>query len=221
MAFIDELGESIQKRIDQAAELLSFDPKQLDDEIALRCGWDQIGSGATNYNTHKLKVIDQGRVELRSTLSSLMLPTIFIILGAISSISVIANNSDTTILGVFIGLVFIIIGGSIHISVNKPRVFDKSSGKYWKGRKTPQTSKFEKDLLADLNDIYAVQLIPRSGISSERSYRTIIKSNYELNLVKSSGERVNVVAYVTGELAKSEAKTIANFLGVKLWDITI
>jgi hypothetical protein len=221
MSFIDELADSIQKRVDQATELISFDPKQLDDEVALRCGWDQIGSGATNYDTHKARVVNERRVELRSTISSLMLPAIFILVGVISSVSVIANNSDTILLGVFIGAIFTIIGSSIHISVNKPRVFDKDSGNYWKGRKIAQPSKFEKDLLADLNDIYAVQLIPRTGISSERSYRTMIKSNYELNLVKRSGERVNVVSYVSGGIAKGDARTIADFLGVKLWDITI
>jgi hypothetical protein len=133
--------------------------------------------------------------------------------------------------------IVMLIGGSIlggggvwlYYFMNKPIVFDKDSGYFWKGRKDPQQAlmpEMSKDFVR-LKDIHAIQLlseecmmIGRSGSGSGTREVKIPFYSYEINLVLEDGSRMNVIDQGNLNRIRADAKTLAQFLEVPLWDAT-
>jgi len=201
----------------------AFDPATLYDPVAMQTNWTPVKSGGSNFQTHKLVMIDPNRQEFMATTGAKLFYIIFILIGAglligfPVAIIISANISLelATLMPAFIGLVFLIAGISLYYFGTSPCVFDKRQGYFWKGRKSPNEvlNKNKLKAFADLKKIHALQIISEYCRSDKNSYYS-----YELNLVLRDGKRVNVIDHGNYEKLIDDARMLASFLGKPVWD---
>ena len=81
-------------------------------------------------------------------------------------------------------------------------VFDRTSCSFVHKRRT-----------ADLKSIRAIQLVREYVSGNKNSYYS-----YELNLVCSSGDRINIVDHGSLRAIREDAELLANYLSLPVWD---
>ncbi|AGA35385.1 hypothetical protein TVNIR_3757 [Thioalkalivibrio nitratireducens DSM 14787] len=204
---------------------LPLDPTRYDDPVAEQTDWTPIGGSSANFRTHRLREVEQGRLEFRTTLGAKLFWMIFAAIG-LGLLAVFYGNGlqaegfewNPDMLGVTaFGLVFAAVGfGGLYFS-SAPIVFDLRRGLFWKGRKAPGRVADRRRLkhFAELNDVHALQLLRTWSTGKNR------RRVYELNLVLKDGERVPVLRH-GGSLAalRAEAEQVARLLDRPLWDAT-
>jgi len=203
---------------------------KFDDPIANKCGWTPAKGGGASFCTNKLKQISPFRIEFRATYSVIIFSIGSLLIG-LGVIALFIKNSylektsiwsTTGMLVILCGLVFSVVGGFLLYYYTKPIVFDKNIGLFWKGRRRPQTTPYYTydNAGANLNQIYAIQVISEFiGNHHHNSKRSGSKS-YEINLVLKDGERINVVDHGKRGRIREDARILAGFLGVPIWDAT-
>ncbi len=174
--------------------------------------------------THVLKEAAPGRVEFKARGMALLFPVFFIAVG----IGVIITaglfwfkqgDKEIVFLGLF-GFVFFLAGLFILRAWMTPRVFDRSTGFYWRGRKIPDNSNVQSiKECCRLIDIHAIQLLDEYIRSSSDNGRNTSFYSYELNLVLKDGKRLNVVDHGKLSLIRDDAAKLAGFLNVPVWDV--
>jgi len=210
--------EALRSRVKPA-----FDPAVLNDSIAMLTEWTPMARGGANFKTHKLVQVYSNRYEFRTGAGMKILSAVFALAGLgvmIFAGGASINQKDFPVtVGVFMtlfGLIFVITGIGIYRAASIPRVFDKDSGYYWKGRTDPNLMlNREYQNCVRLPDIHAVQIIPEWVRSNKSSY-----TSYELNLVLKDGKRLNVIDHGNVKALRADAETIAGFLQVPVWDIS-
>jgi hypothetical protein len=101
-----------------------------------------------------------------------------------------------------------------YFSYSTPRVFDKNSGYYFKGKKiSGNTIDEDNKHVIRLEDIYALQILSEKFVVRQRSY-----TSYELNIVLNDFRRINVVDHSDIEAIRKDATAIAEFLGVQVME---
>lgn len=202
----------------------NFSPASIDDPMAQQISWQPISKTSRSSRSSKLKTIHSDLKEFKVTLSGLLLPLIFIVVGSLLTLLIITNfiNEETRPSGVELFLlpllsVFIIGVGVLFLSRSVEKiVFDRNKGIYWKG-KDPATVMRPEELknYAKLEEVYALQFISKSVRTSKSSYLA-----YELNLVLKSGNRLNVVCHGSGRHLHREGQELAEFIGKPFWNGT-
>ena len=208
---------------------VSVDPSRFGDRVAEATGWTWAKKkDEPNFGTHKLVEVTPYRIEFRATIGSKLLSTVFLLvgLGPLTGLSFylisqgeIIFNIETIFLILF-GLVFAGVGVLMFCVLAKPIVFDKTIGRFYKGKKpsNEMLGQFEpgtKDKSIPLDRIHALQLIAKQCSSRRGPYYRC-----ELNLVLGDGERINVVEHGKLKMIQEDAKTLSNFLGKPVWDGT-
>ena len=100
-----------------------------------------------------------------------------------------------------------------------PIVFSFERGYFYIGRLGSNDSPWSKNLdWCKLNDIHALQIIPEniSGDSGTKGY-----CSYELNIVTKDASRINVVDHGAIQSIRDDAQTLAEKLGVPVWDTAL
>jgi hypothetical protein len=114
------------------------------------------------------------------------------------------------------GLVFAAVGGGTLYGGTKPIAFDIQLGYFWKGRNPPPYNfGVEPKEALPLPRIHALQIVSERCSSSKSSFMS-----YELNLVLQDGSRRNVVDHGNLDGLRTDARELAIFLAVPLWDAT-
>ena len=205
----------------------AFDPSSLNDEVALKTKWTPAKAGGTNFGTHRLQEVSVDRVEFRARGIALLFPLLFMFVGLVSGVglSIAGLKGDMSMLyiGLPFGGVFFLVGYFIMRTWLTPRVFDRRLGFYWRGHKAPQQFKqFKSDKEASwpLQSIHAVQLISEYCPNNSSSRDSNSCYSYELNLVFTDGKRVNVVDHGNHALIGEDARSLADFLAIPVWDAT-
>lgn len=207
-----------------------FDPAQLNDPVAARTRWHVAHRGGASFGTHVLRVA-AGRAEFRPYQSLRYVGGGLTALGA----ALVAAGGITlfdvppwadvappgqlllflAIFPVFLGLILLAFSGS-------PRTFDRASGWYHEGLRKPQMISAAIPGACRLDQIHALQLlreqIEHETLSHSGERRTRRYHSYELNLVLRDGRRLNVVDHGDGPRLRADARQLAAFLGVRLWD---
>ncbi|MCW8831269.1 MAG: hypothetical protein OQK32_07100 [Gammaproteobacteria bacterium] len=215
----------IEKLKSLSGEHTSFDPASLNDPLAMQTEWSPAKGGGANFKTHNLVQITPNRIEFQASTGAKLFYLIFALAGvavligfpvASASSNEIAFNIDT-IMPMLIGFIFLCVGSALFYFGTAPVVFDKTKGYFWKGRKSPDqvAKKIMLKSIADLNKIYALQLISEYVRGNKSSYYS-----YELNLVLKNGKRINVIDHGNQEKLRDDADTLASFLGKPVWDAT-
>ncbi len=206
-------------------EAVPFDPSSLNDEVATRTGWNPAKGGGASFQTHRLVEVDPHRTEFRAVPGALAFYGVFLVIGlVVPTIIVFAALQDTSssgagivamILPLFVGVLFVGIGGGMMYFGLAPIVFDKRRGEYWKGRTAPYEAANRESMkhYAQLEGIRALQIISERCKSKNSSYYS-----YELNLVLDDGSRLNVVDHGNLARLREDAERLSAFLGKPVWD---
>jgi hypothetical protein len=193
-----------------------------DDPVAQKVEWTPQNSGGASFRTHCLEVCGVARMEFRLTLGARLFCLLFVGAGAVvPSVALFhpvrGGTSDLTasLVVACVGAVFLGTGFALLHFMSKPRVFDKLTGRYWKGRQDPQLTRprFEPDDSVALSDIHALQLLSEHVRGNKSSY-----TSYELNLVLENGRRVNVTDHGSVKALREDTRELARFLDVPVWD---
>ncbi len=213
----ERIINSLRKRSES-----KFDPSVFNDPAALKTEWSPLARGGANFKTHKLVQVYAGRYEFRPGLFMLLFASVFAMFGiGFASVSsfVILSSEKTPVYAVSaamtgFGLLFALIGILIYRFASVPRVFDKDSGYYWKGRKEPELLRqSDNKNCVRLIDIAGVQIVSEYVRNSKSSY-----TSYELNLILKDGKRLNVTDHGNYEAIVKDAETIGQFLNVPVWN---
>ncbi len=214
------------KRLVSALEKLarkkaSMDPSYFNDPLAMETAWSPAAGGGTNFKTHNLIKIDDDRLEYKTAAGAKVFYGVFLFTGLLFPIIFGAFAIGDQDLGVSMmlmplgmGLIFAGVGGGLWYRSSRPIVFDKISGDFWKGRKTPNEvyNKQELKYYTPLDEIHALQIISEYVGGKTKYY------SYELNVVLKNAERINVVDHGKYQVLAEDAERIAAFLKVPVWD---
>ena len=215
--FLENMVNKIKERAGQ-----KFDPSVFNDPVAGMTEWTPLVRGGANFKTHKLVQVYANRYEFKPGLGMILFSMLFTFMGvgaAFMAIGASIYQEDFPVaVGVFMaifGLVFVSVGLGIYWTSSKPRVFDKSTGFYWRGRTDPNLMiNPEYQNCTKLSDIYAVQIISEWVRGNKSSY-----TSYEFNLVLKDGKRINAVDHGNYKAVRQDAETIASFLDIPVWDV--
>ena len=216
----EKFAHKLQKFVDEHG---TFDPSRFNDPVAMATAWTSVPSSGPSGD--QLVEVHTGRLEYRASLRAKLAFLVFLLIGLAILIVFTSHRlaagglsfDKDTILPILIGLALSAGGCYLLYFGTAPVVFDKGSGFFWKGRKSPETvfdGKLPKDCVR-LEEIHALQLIAcycSGGPKTRGHYR------YEMNLVLKDGQRVNVVVHDNKEKSRQEAGVLALFLDVPLWD---
>jgi len=173
------------------------------DELALKTSWEPLVGGGTTFCTHRLRPKPAGSsdlIEFEVTMASILFTVAFLVAALVSLISAITSGSNGSIL-VAIAMMGFGIWHAYGLWEQKT-VFDRTSCSFThKGR------------TADLESIRAIQLVREYVSGNKNSYYS-----YELNLVCSSGDRINIVDHGSLRAIREDAEVLANYLSLPVWD---
>ncbi len=217
------LKQFLEKLSALCAKKAPFDPAVLNDPVALRTAWTPVRNGGASFQTHRLVTVHPYRMEFRPTAGLLMFGAFFMAMGGCAvgaPMSLLFKTGAPStaliaILPMLIGLVFMLVGVVLIRSGIVPIVIDKEEKAVWKGRKSPREVFNVSELknFAEIKNIHALQLISEHCTGSKSSY-----TSYELNLVLTDGQRINLVDHGNRKKLIADAQTLAEFLEVPLWD---
>lgn len=216
----EKMVNKLQKVVDERG---TFDPSRFNDPVAMATAWTSVPCGGPSGD--QLVEVHTGRLEYRASLRAKLAFLVFILIGLAILIGFTSQRlaagglsfDKDTILPILIGLALAAGGCYLLYYGTAPVVFDKGTGFFWKGRKSPETVfdvKLPKDCVR-LEEIHALQLIAcycSGGHKTRGHYR------YEINLVLKDGQRVNVVVHDNKEKARQEGAALTLFLDIPLWD---
>lgn len=212
-------------KLKQLAERPPFDPSIFADPLATQTAWTPAKPGGSSFRTHGLTSISSYRLEFKATIGARLFGLSFLLIGPGFAGVMLFNAADSPTLfrpqllvPLLIGAVCAIVGGGMIYSWTRPIVFDKHRGFFWVGRQEPHQTVGPSPvkIQTPLAQIHALQLVSEHCSTGNRNSYT----SYELNLVLKDATRLNVADH--GNIAKlrEDARTLAGFLGVPVWDAT-
>ncbi len=219
---LNKLKQALESAKSRDADRLAALLAQLDDPIAAETDWSAAASGGTNFRTHRLVQLSPVRAEFRLAFGAMLFCWIFCVLG-LGAI----GFGLATLLGAIpkgppwwlitpIGLVFASVGVGMWWSMARPRVFDMQDLWYWRGKRPTDRDAVEAcKHAAPLDRVHAIQIISEHCRGNDSSYYS-----YEVNLVLHDGSRVNVIDHGSLKHIRKDAQTIADLIGVPVWDAT-
>lgn len=191
----------------------NFNPAQFNDSIALQTQWTPANSGSTSSScTHRLVMQGTQRCIFRSSWENTRFELSFLVAGiAVMLFSIYDKSGPELVIGLVLGLLFAVIGG-FGLYYTSQIVFDKSDGRYWKGRK-------------QLKDIHALKIVSNTQLKDIHALQIICDesgdyNSYQLNLVLENAERINVLSHGDYEQLKKDVNELSMFLDKPVWDAT-
>ncbi len=193
------------------------------DPIAQQTDWGPAKSGGANFKTHKLQRLSDTRYQFRASALALIFYLIFIVVGIgaliLAASGELADEGPVAI-GIvsIIGLTFTTAGGAMLHFGSMPINIDTKHQAFWRGKKDP-SQVFDKTKLKDyaaFSDIHAIQLVSEycTGSKNNGSYYS-----YEINLVLTNSERINVIDHGNKNVVVDDACKLAEFTGKPLWNM--
>lgn len=216
----------VEKLKKLSRERVSFDPSRFDDPMAARTEWHPAKSGGANFKTHNLVQVNSNLIIFRSSIGARIFYSVFLLIGlgfaiGFSYSKIVEGTFDfslDSIMPILFGSIFTLAGGLLLFFGTKPIVFEKGSGYFWKGRKSPAliyNVNDHKDC-TKLSEIYALQIISEYVRGNKTSYHS-----YEINLVLNDGSRINVVDHGNLKQIREDAAKLSQFLRKPIWDATL
>jgi hypothetical protein len=196
-------------------------PDRFGDPIAQIADWKPVKYGRNKFSSYKLLKVNSKRVEIKTTTESIISSLAFTLTGIgfmVYFISIVNRFKMTTgiIIALLVALIMTSISGSSVHSKMFPVVFDKQMGYVWK-RRRPQGRLMNKEANKNyvrLELIHALQIIPE--------YHRMAESDdyysYDLNLVLKNGDRIYIVGHYERQELVANARFLAEFLEVPIWN---
>lgn len=214
-SFLNQIKEAV------LAGVKTVDPIIFDHPLAQKTEWTPKAPGGSNFKTRTLVSESSSILYYKGSTGLFifgLIFTIFPLLFVIPFFFVTDNDvgkDGFSYVWIMIPIIFFIIGLFILRSSLKRKYLDKSAGYFYTSRKkavygiqvTPK-----KDWIK-LSEIKALQILSERVSSKNGSYRS-----YEINAILADATRHNIVDHGKYETIQSDAKTIADFLGVPCWN---
>ena len=171
--------------------------------MALKISWEPLVGGGTNFCTHRLRAKSDARsdlIEFEITIAAILTIVVFFaaclagLVGAASSGDGLPMLASIAMMGFCIWWAFQLVGDQT--------IFDRSSCSF-----------VRKGITSSLENIRAIQLIREYVRGNRSSYYS-----YELNLVCSNGDRINIVDHGSLRAIREDAEILANYLSLPVWD---
>jgi hypothetical protein len=206
----------------------SFEPTQSGDPIAMETQWTPKKSGGANFRTHNIVRGFGTRLTFRLSLGTKLFFCLFFLIGLgvlVGGVVMAVNGSADALAPIVMcisGSVFVVASGSTFYVINKPIVFDKDTGYFWKGRRSPRLhlmGKASKGFVR-LHDIHAIQLVSEVCTSESDKGPSSYYSSYEINIVLKDASRVNIIDHGNLNRIREDAQSLSTFLEVPMWDAT-
>lgn len=211
--------ERITQAIDSmTGETHQVDPSRFNDPVALKTQWNMISKGGAGFGSHTLKNEGTEVLVFKLTYGVYILSAVLLSIWLIGSI-VFWVNGFREVPPYLILILFGVLGIVNIVMSAKPIRFDKNKGLFIKGRLTKGEPKGTNSIRLD--QIHALQVLARlvrdydTNTHMDQSY-----ISYELILVLHDATRKSVLRHGNRGLMLDDAETIANFLGVSVWDAT-
>jgi hypothetical protein len=214
--------KDIIKKIDSIIpSLFPVDASQFNDPVALQTEWKGVRSGKSSGPSAKLVQKDANLLAYKPSILGQVMGVIFFLAGALVIWMYFSLPGDKPWFILLIGPLFVLVGIIIIFQATSPVAFDKSAGLFYKGRRQQRLAD-ATDIkhAARFSDIHAIQLLTRLESSSDNNTPTRYYRVYEMNLVKHDGQRIHVMTYGKVTKARDDARTIAEFVKVPVWDGT-
>lgn len=212
---LKEIIQNLQKLVRTPVQI---NPSKFEDPVAMKTQWTPAKGGGSSSSTHEFVSFEPNRVEFKATTGAKIF---YLVFGAIGLFTLIMfnftfDNSEKIIVSIM-SLPFILVSVFLYYYGTMPIVFDRRSGYFWKGWKSPEqiSNKSSIKYLTLLDNIHALQLISEHCHSKNSSFYS-----YELNLVLENGERINVIDHGNLKKIKKDIVSLSNFLGKPVWDGT-
>lgn len=178
-----------------------LDLESFEDELAFRISWDPLVGGGTNFCTHRLQKTSglmNNSIEFKPTFIAYLVSISFVVIGLIAILSSGSSGS-----GALIALAPLGFGlWYLRQLVKQKLVFNSASRVFYKN-----TTSYGFD------NICAIQLLREYVRGNKNSYYS-----YELNLVCTNGERINIVDHGALHAIREDASILADYLSVPVWD---
>ena len=193
------------------------------DPVLDHTSWTPIARGGHAWPTHHLFINEaEGRAELRPNLPQRktwiilceLIGIMFMIWLVTSDAHALISESQKPGLAM---LTIALIALPIFSLTLRSVVFDLPSGRFWE-QGLDWSARPRHGLEGRIEGIHAIQLIPERIIDNTSRTRLLI--SYELNLVNHRGGRLNLADHGFLNWIRKDAKNLANFLDVPLWDAT-
>lgn len=217
--------KDIIKKIDSA--IPSFFPvnaAQFNDPVALKTEWKGVRM-KSGSSSSVLVQKDENRLTYKPSIIGYVMGIIFIIVGLLIFGMYFFFSGDAPWFIMVFGAIFALAGIIMLTQAGSPIVFDRTERMFYRGRKqqkAPDVTDTKHAL--SFNDIHAIQLLTRLESHRDDSgnrngfSRTHFYKVYEMNLVKHDGDRMYVNTYGKFANARHDANTLADFIGVPVWD---
>lgn len=201
-----------------------FDTEPERSAPAITTEWSPLKRGGTNFRTHRLVTIDADTAVFKATAGTIIFATIFLAFGIIPicvAFWLASEHGSVMRTDVLVPLLFGIAFGALGLFLmswmTRPAVFDRHRGYFWKGRKDPDAvwNKDELKHFCEIRNIQGLQIISELVKGDKGSF-----NSYELNLVLKDGSRMNVIDHGNERMLRSDAQTLAEFLGVEVLNPT-
>lgn len=204
-----------KKAIEARENINSYDIDFTDDTIKKQVDISPLKSGGSNFKTHSLKTLSPSKLVYKPSIGGVLFAFIFFAVGfgfiffnLIPLFKINASTSNLNWMLLCFGAIFTLVGSLLFYYLNTPRVFDKTSGLYYKSYKPNANSKDHISLAS----IIAIQIIGERISSNNGSY-----GSFELNLVLDDSSRRNVVDHGSLKTIIDDAHVISEFLNIPIW----
>ena len=208
------------------------------DPVAEHTEWTPLVTRGMNRRTHRLVQASASRWEMRPLTSLRIICAIFCVLfvtmGAVlAAVGLLGlyrlAQASWPGLGAIALLLAFLFGGVLLAWVGvwqfrwlcRPRVFDLKANWFWSGKRPrDDANRTASERSAPLEQVHAVQIVAEL-VSGTKSTNFRDFKSYEINLVMHDGHRVNVVDHGYLKHIRKDAETIAELIGVPVWDATM
>ena len=170
------------------------------DPIAAKTQWTPLVPGGSNFVTHRLVQLDARRFEMKPSAGLKLFGAAFL-MGGIGTF-VLGFLISEWMVSVF-GLPFAAAGG--YVLWPRALVFD-GVARLFTGKKGS----------VPFSGVHALQIVKETVTGSDHENY----ASYELNLVLTTGERINVTDHAGLVQLREDARKLSALLGCKVWDAT-
>lgn len=216
----EKLKKTFENAIKQAAN--SVDTEVFNHPMAQKTDWHPLRGGGANFQTHRLDSSNPDKLIFKATLGAKLFGGLFAVVGLFGMIIPLylffsegMKEWSLLMFALFFGGIFLGVGLLMLYLFALPRVFDTFYGFYYKGWKRPVDNMRTdaKKKTTDLNQVEAIQVLRERVRGKNSSYYS-----YEINLVLNDASRINITDHGNKTAIVEDAQTLAQSLGVPLWD---
>lgn len=228
MSFLGRLSKAFNSL---RSPKLVFDPSVFGDPLATEISWSPLAGGGTDSRTYEGVLVNPHRYEFRPSKKMItggVIVTVLVVISNVAWILFARNLHPKTPFPWLLQLSWYLfwylplplfsawLVWYIWRDLRKSIVFDRNEGWYWKGRTSPSeqaTPRVRKDACR-LAEIHALQILSEVVRHTKQGSFT----SWELNLVLADGTRLDVVDHGSESDLVADARTLATFLSVPLWN---